>query len=152
MTPDRAALVERVGSAPERVARAAILTRAAHDAAGGPPPGEWSAREVVAHLVSVEVVIWHARLDSLSATETPSWTWTEPGPATGPETATLELATARFRELRAKTVARVTGLDEAGWARAGIHATFGRLDVAGLLRVLADHDEEHLAGLAQPTG
>ena len=52
-----------------------------------------------------------------------------------------------FAALRSGTLARVAGLDEAGWARAGTHATYGRLDVAGLLGVVVDHDEEHLAGL-----
>lgn len=148
MTPDRASLVARLASTPDRVAVAATRAGAAQDAAGGPPPGEWSAREVVAHLVAVETTIWHARLDSLAAGESPTWTWTEPGPAAGPATATLEAAIATFTDLRAATVARVSGLDEAGWAQAGTHAVFGRLDVAGLLGVMADHDDEHLAGLA----
>jgi hypothetical protein len=152
LTPDRASLLDRLASAPERLGLAAERTRAAHAAAGGPPAGEWSAREVVAHLVSVETTVWQARLDSLAADGTPSWTWTEPGPATGPETATLERASGRFAELRAATIARVAILDEAGWARAGIHATFGRLDVEGLLRVIVDHDEEHIAGLTHEIG
>jgi hypothetical protein len=44
-------------------------------------------------------------------------------------------------------VATVRALDEAGWERFGTHATYGRLDVAGLVRLAIDHDEEHLAGL-----
>ena len=39
--------------------------------------------------------------------------------------------------------------DYDGWDRTGVHETYGRLDVAGLLRVAIDHDEEHLAGLAR---
>jgi hypothetical protein len=151
MTADRASLIERLASGPVRVGLAARRTEAAEAATGGPPPGEWSAREVVAHLVSVETAVWQARLDSLAAEDSPAWTWTEPGPASGPETATLELAIDRFAELRAGTVARLADLDDAGWARAGIHATFGRLDVAGLVRVVVDHDEEHLAGLPGTT-
>jgi hypothetical protein len=42
----------------------------------------------------------------------------------------------------------VNVLDEAGWARSGQHATFGPLDVAGVLRNAVDHDEEHHRGLA----
>jgi hypothetical protein len=41
----------------------------------------------------------------------------------------------------------LTALDEAGWARSGTHATYGALDVAGLLRVAADHDDDHIAVL-----
>ncbi len=40
-------------------------------------------------------------------------------------------------------------LDDAGWARFGTHVTYGVLDVAGLLNLAIDHDEDHLAGLAR---
>jgi len=144
---DRAALLERVASAPGRIAAAARRRAAEDEAAGGPPPGEWSAREVVGHLVAVEIRVWQARLDSLDAGGPPDWSWTEPGPATDPAAGTLEGAIALLAALRSVTLARVGRLDEPGWARAGTHATFGRLDVAGLLTVAADHDDEHLAGL-----
>ena len=52
-----------------------------------------------------------------------------------------------FARRRAKTVATVSALDDAGWARFGTHETYGRLDVAGLLRLAIDHDEEHAASL-----
>lgn len=149
---DRVELLRRLASASDRVALAARGRAASDEAAGGPPPGEWTAREAVAHLVSVEVVVWQARLDSLDAGGTPAWTWTEPGPTSAPEAETLEGAVALFATLRAGTVARVVNLDEAGWARAGLHATYGRLDVAGLLKVVVDHDEEHLAGLEARAG
>lgn len=148
----RPELLGGLASFPERVAAAARRRAGADEAAGGPPPGEWSAREVIGHLVSVERVVWQARLDSLGTGGTPAWTWTEPGPASDPEAATLEGAIALFATLRDRTVARVTGLDEAGWARAGIHATYGRLDVAGLLGVVVDHDDEHLTGLEGGAG
>jgi hypothetical protein len=136
---DRAALVSRLASAPARVAAAAP---AAH-----PDPGEWAAREVVGHLVAVETAVWQARLDQLSTIDGPAWTWTEPGVSSDPRAATLDGALARFAALRAATVARVRQLDEGGWSRTGVHATFGRLDVAGLLRVAVAHDDEHLAAL-----
>jgi hypothetical protein len=149
---DRVELLRRLASAPDRVALAARGRAASDEADGGPPPGEWTARETVAHLVSVEIAVWQARLDSLDAGGTPAWAWTEPGPASDPEAATLEGALGLFAALRARTFARVADLDEAGWARAGIHATFGRLDVAGLLGVVVEHDEEHLAGLETRAG
>ena len=54
-----------------------------------------------------------------------------------------------YREGRAATLTRIDALGEAGWRRFGIHATFGRLDAPKLLRVLADHDEEHLVQLGR---
>jgi hypothetical protein len=138
---ERGALVDRLIAGPRRIAAAAA-------AAADPTPGEWSAHQVVGHLVSVEPLVWQARLDGLAAsTEEPAWSWTEPGVSDAPEAATLEGAVELFAVLRASTVARVSALDEAGWARTGLHATYGRLDVAGLIRIAADHDDDHLAYL-----
>jgi hypothetical protein len=47
---------------------------------------------------------------------------------------------------REATLDRLDALDEAGWARSGIHERYGELDVAALCRLAADHDDEHLAG------
>ena len=44
--------------------------------------------------------------------------------------------------------AALRALDEAGWARSGTHATCGALDVAGLLLVAVDHDNEHGSGVS----
>jgi hypothetical protein len=54
---------------------------------------------------------------------------------------------AAFAAARAATVATVRALDDAGWARFGTHATYGVLDVEGLLARAIDHDHEHLAAL-----
>jgi hypothetical protein len=147
MTPEREAILSRLTLFPGRLARVAREVAAADDAAGGPPDGEWTARENVAHLVAVEREVWHARLDGLAALapgEEPAWTWTEPGPVEEPDAATLESVLALFARERASTLARLDDLDEAGWARTGIHAAYGRLDVVRLLGVAADHDDEHL--------
>jgi hypothetical protein len=126
---------------------------AAREAASGPPAGEWTARDVVAHLVAVEGAVWQARLDTLGPGRgEPHWSWTEPGPITAPEASSLDGALALFGAARAATVARVLALDDAGWGRAGIHDTYGRRDVAGLLGVAANHDDEHLAALEVRAG
>ena len=62
----------------------------------------------------------------------------------------VAFARAAFAQARAQSVATVRALDDAGWARSGTHATEGVLDVAGLLRMAIDHDEEHLLGIARP--
>lgn len=143
----RVAVVARLGAFPARVASFARAVAEAEEAAG-PPDGEWTPRDVVAHLVAVEGVVFQARLDMLAAgPEEPAWTWTEPGPLDDPAAATLDGALALFDAGRALTLSRLAALDDDGWARTGVHATYGRLDVAGLMRVAADHDEEHLAAL-----
>jgi DinB superfamily len=111
------------------------------------PPGEWTTQEVVRHLLAVETDVHQARLRDLATIDAPRWTWTEPGPWSGEPDLDLDGVLRRFASLRGATLAMVDVLDEAGWARSGQHATFGALDVAGVLRNAVDHDEEHLAGL-----
>ena len=141
---DRAALVERFASFPDRLAEAA---RAAE---GRPvPDGEWTPSLVVRHLMAVEGEVWLSRLAELVAGGEPRWSRMEPGPLPGFDHASLDEVLGLFGRLRASTVDFLRMFDNYdGWARAGVHETYGRLDVAGLLRIAIDHDEEHLAGLA----
>ena len=142
----RAALIERLASAPARVEAAAAR-------AADPADGEWNAVTVVRHLVATEELVWHGRLAQLEASagsngrqlSPPTWTWLEPGPWSGPGDDTLDGAIDEFRRRRARTLEIVRALDGDGWRRYGIHATYGRLDVSRLLTVAADHDAEHLA-------
>jgi hypothetical protein len=146
----RVALLGRLAAGPPRIADAAQRA-AVREAAAAPREG-WTARQVVAHLALVEQVVFHARLDQLAAGRVPRWPWTEPGTSDAPALATLEAVTEAFAARRAETLARVGQLDEPGWRRVGIHATYGRLDVAGLLGVIADHDDEHRLDLEARAG
>ena len=142
-------LVERFASFPGRLAEAA---RAAD---GQPvPAGEWTPELVVRHLIAVEGEVWRARLAELAAGGEPRWSWVEPEPALAFPDASLDDVLDVLAGLREGTVGflRVFDLDDVGWDRAGVHATYGRLDVAGLLRLAIDHDEEHLAGLLASGG
>jgi hypothetical protein len=145
-TTARTAVLSRLERAPARLTAEARRVAAA-EAASGTPAGEWTPAQVLAHLVAVEQQVWEARLDMLAGDGEPEWVWTEPGPLSDPRAATVDGAAALFEAARADTLARLASLDEAGWARSGVHATYGRLDVAGLMAVAADHDDEHLAAL-----
>ena len=139
MTPDQKSLRDRLARVPERLARAAAGAR--------PVPGEWSAAENVRHLIAVEDVVWHGRLEQLAREANPKWPWVEPPPASFPGDDALATVLARFASSRAETVAHLDGLDAAGWNRTGTHATFGVLDVTGLMTKAIDHDEDHIASL-----
>ena len=142
---DRAAregLLAALAATPDRVTMGARAAWAEPVA-----PGEWTVEQVVRHLVAVEADVHQARLHDLATVAEPRWTWTEPGPWSGEPDLDLDGVLRRFADLRSDTLAAVGALDEAGWARTGIHATFGPLDVAGVLRNAVDHDEEHLRGL-----
>jgi hypothetical protein len=139
---DHEALIERFAAFPAHLAEAA--RGAEHGVA---PAGEWTTAEVVRHLIAVEGEVWLARLSELAAGGEPRWSWVEPAPIQAFPDASLEEILGAFAGLRASTVEFVRILDDAGWARAGIHETHGRLDVAGLLRLAIEHDKEHLSGL-----
>ena len=109
--------------------------------------GEWGPPEIVRHLIAVEDEVWQSRLARLATEDDPHWPWTEPGLAPGFETAGLDVILAAFSTARAQTTATLGALDDAGWARHGTHATYGRLDVEGLLRSAIDHDASHLEQL-----
>jgi hypothetical protein len=130
------------------------LAMVAREADGRPVrEGEWGPYEVIRHLIAVEDEVWETRFRALAAGDHhPRWAWTEPGLALGYEAIPLQEVIAAFAAARAKTVAIIEALDEKRWTSYGIHATYGRLDVEGLLRLANDHDQEHLVGLRQIIG
>jgi hypothetical protein len=147
---DRSALRASLASAPARLEAAGA---ALWDPSAPLASGAWSALDVARHLVAVELEVWQARLDSLAsarAGEPPTWAWVEPDRWSGPGDDTFAGVVAAFARCRFATVRRLDRLNADGWARTGHHATFGVLDVAGLLRVAIDHDAEHLRQLRTP--
>jgi len=85
MNRDQARAVERLAGFP------AELAAAARHGAGRPvAPGEWTAREVVLHLVAVEEEVFQRRLGQLATEDHPRWPWVEPGLWSGPGDATFE--------------------------------------------------------------
>ena len=140
---DRTELLARLAAVPDR------LSEAARAASPEPPaPGEWTPSDVVRHLIAVELEVWQPRLAQLAAEDHPRWPWVEPAPWTGEPDASLDRLLAVYGDARRVTSATLAALDDAGWARTGTHATFGVLDVAGLMTRAIDHDDEHVAGLA----
>lgn len=139
---DHQVVRERLAGFPAR------LEMSARAAPQNPPaPGEWTPTEIVRHLIAVEEQVWHVRLGQLATEEHPRWRWVEPGQWLGAPGAGLDDVLATHAAARATTLAMLDALGETGWARTGTHDTFGVLDVAGLMTVAADHDDEHLASL-----
>lgn len=142
---DGATVRARLADTPRLLAAAA---RAAKDAA---PDGEWSATEVVRHLIAVEEGVWLPRLRQVAEESNPHWSWTEPGLGDGEEVS-LEVLLALFRHRRRRTLDWLNGLDTASWSRVGTHVTYGVLDVVGLMAVALDHDASHLTNLERRAG
>jgi hypothetical protein len=126
----------------------AALGVAARGAPQEPPaPGEWTPSEIVRHLIAVEEEVWHPRIGQLQTEEHPRWRWVEPGQWLGAPAAGLDDVLATHAQVRAATLALLDDLGPGGWARTGTHDTYGVLDLAGLMTVAADHDDEHLESL-----
>jgi hypothetical protein len=146
VAPAGADAVAAVASPTDPAAVATALTDA--DGEGRTPDPEWSVSQVVRHLIAVERDVFHARLAQLAAGGIePTWAWVEPGPDERSEGRSLEELASMFSTLRESTLRTLATMDEAGWARAGVHATLGRLDVSGLMRILREHDDDHIADL-----
>jgi hypothetical protein len=139
MIDRRRDLLDRLAAVPHALA---ALARAATPEP--PAPGEWTPSDIVRHLIAVEQLVWHARLVDIAATDHAMWPWTEPDRWAGDPTATLDQLLATYAAARRSTTSTLEALDDAGWARTGTHATYGVLDVAGLMTRAVDHDEEHL--------
>ena len=148
---ERGAILERFAAGPGRVASAAVGAQAGRLAVGVRRRSEgWSEREIVAHLVRVEREVFQVRLRQVVDEDEPHWQWVEPG--AGPGHASLATLVGRFSAARGATIRYLQALDDGGWARSGIHATYGRLDVAGLLGIAVDHDTDHIAELKRRAG
>jgi hypothetical protein len=125
----------------------ALATAARAAPPSAPAPGEWTPAEIVRHLIAVEELVWHVRLAQLEHEDHPHWAWVEPGQWLGAPGAGLADVLATHARVRGRTLAMLDALGTDGWARRGTHDTYGELDVAGLMTVAADHDDEHLASL-----
>ena len=137
---DRSSVRRRLAAVPDR------LSGAVRAAAGRPvPAGEWTPSEVVRHLIAVEDVVWHSRLRQLATADRPTWPWLEPAPWEGRPEATVDELIAIFGSLRGETVGILDGFGDEGWARTGIHATWGEVGVVELMNRAVDHDDEHIA-------
>ena len=140
-----------VDQASVRARLAGFPTALADATRGAPPeppaPGEWTPIEIVRHLIAVEEEVWHRRIGQLQTEEHPRWRWVEPGQWLGAPGAGLDDVLATHARVRAATLALLDNVGPDVWARTGTHDTYGLLDVAGLMAVAADHDDEHLASL-----
>jgi len=59
------ALLERLAATPRRLAQ--LVAEASDAALDAAPPGEWSAREVLAHLRDLELLVWRTGLARILA-------------------------------------------------------------------------------------
>lgn len=145
-------ILAELATGPRRIGLA-IAGRGDGSLDAAPAAGEWSAREVLEHLVFAEDLL-ATRVPRLLDEDDPdlvAWVPGEGAPPTDEGTAaTGEGAAAlfdRYRRLREASIKRLRGLDESAWGRAGRHPEWGRVTVLSQAAYFARHEASHLAQL-----
>lgn len=114
-----------------------------------PAPGEWSARQTLAHLVTAER-LFATRVQRILDEDEPSLVavaaWSDEATA-GTDAPASELAQ-DIHDLRGRTLERLHELDAAGWGRGGHHPEWGRVTLLAQAGYFARHETSHHAQLA----
>jgi hypothetical protein len=136
---DPVAVLERT---PARL-RQLLAGRDADELSSPPAPGEWSAAQIVGHLLDVDVV-YGFRIRLALTADRPSFPgydeklWSEL-----PKPGCEELSRA-FESLRTANVWLLRALGKAEWARVAVHEEQGPESVEVMVRKVAGHDLAHL--------
>jgi uncharacterized damage-inducible protein DinB len=111
-----------------------------------PAPNRWSAREILAHLADVEIVIgWRFRamlaVDGVTIQAYDQDLWAD---AFKYAEVDRSEALATFSAGRASLISLLKRVDHSRYAHAGMHEERGRESVPHLMRMMAGHDLNHL--------
>jgi len=112
-----------------------------------PGPGEWSVREILAHLVDDEMHVMRLRLERMVAEEHPHLTpydeqkWYASRNTTRDQ---LDELLADFSLQRAASLGIIKMLREEDWARQGTQPEYGTFTAEGWLEKWGKHDTVHL--------
>lgn len=111
-----------------------------------PAPEKWSVGEILAHLSEIEL-LWGYRLRTLLERDEPEIVgmdqevWARVGRY---DRRDPRESLALYTALRRSHVALLAALPPKALARRGRHSQFGRLSIAGIARLLAGHDVNHV--------
>ena len=119
-------------------------------AAAHPAPGEWSIKEIIAHLSDTERLfafraLWFARGEqsALPGMEPNPWV-----AITNADTRTLSDLLAEFDQVRAASISLFAHLDADAWSRRGI-ASDAVVSVRALAWIIAGHELHHNRSLRE---
>jgi uncharacterized damage-inducible protein DinB len=113
-----------------------------------PEPGEWSMKEVLAHLMELESRLFLPRFRLMATQEHPRFEAFDPlawERERDRREGRFEDDLASFRRARAETLAYLVTLPRGAAERPGISGHFGPLTLGQYVTHAADHDLEHLA-------
>ena len=123
--------------------------REAAAAAGDPPPGEWGADEIAAHMAAGEQ-FYLERLNILLNQSNPYlYSFGAAADARTEElrAGSLEANVAEFGLQRGETVSLLMGMTLVDWRRTGNHETLGEISIEDVIEEMIDHDADHIAQL-----
>lgn len=143
---DIPSLLSGLAATPDRLE--ALVAGVGDDALDAAPPGEWSARTVLAHLRDDEFMVSRLRLERMIVEERPTLTpFDEQAWAAshwkGRDAADQLLAD--FRLQRQASLMILHHLGDDAWRRTGFQPEYGEFDVHWWLEQWLGHDETHLA-------
>jgi uncharacterized damage-inducible protein DinB len=133
------------------VFRAALLRLPAEISEASDPRGEWGPRDLVAHLIDVEEIVFMSRIRRVIEEDRPFIQSIDPperlegsGYLAKPLAELLDELAAR----RERDVAWLRGLDRAALLRVGVHDVAGEVTAGNFLHYWASHDLTHIRQLA----
>jgi uncharacterized damage-inducible protein DinB len=148
----RQALLGRLGSAPQALARAVSAVEPGA-AATRPADGKWSIVENVCHMRDIELVFVE-RFTRIAFSERPEF-WMLDNDRTAQLRSyagtDLRAAARSFKEFRLETLRLLSSLPGVTWKRSGLHPKRGEMTLEALAEHLANHDEKHLARIVALT-
>lgn len=144
----------------ERFRRGAELVAVSITGAAGsemdfvPEPNQWSIRQIVAHVCDAEIVAT-MRLRQIIAEENPRLqAWDQDAWAKNLDYAKRKPSQSleTFRRVRAENYELLKDLPEPVFSRTGMHTERGTITLLQLLRLMAEHAENHAAQLRARRG
>lgn len=138
-------LLEQLTATPVQLAD--LVAGANDERLDGAPPGEWSARTIIAHLRDDEFMVMRLRLErilvenqpDLAPSDEKAWAASRFTGRDAPD----ELL-ADFRLHREASLSILRRLDQDDWLRTGLQPEYGAFDIHWWLQHWTEHDDTHL--------
>ena len=146
-------LLDRLAATPKQVAH--LVAEADNARLDAAPPGEWTARTVLAHFRDCEVLCEGLRILRMLAEDQPELADFDEVAWAGTRNRSRdrkEQLLGDFALQRQATLNVLSGLRPDDWEREGTHVTRGTFTVRTWVEAIADHDAAHLAQLESLMG
>lgn len=147
---ERKEIVERFRSAPGKLERS-IDGLGEYQLEFRPAPGKWNIREIAIHLCDSEIVAAHRIRRVLAENDARLTSYDQDLWASNLKYSKRNLnnGVELFRLLRKSTSELFEDLTEVDWERTGIHDQHGKMTLLDLVRLYAEHCENHVAQIRQ---